>query len=339
MKVQELRDKLKAPEKETLEILLVEMYKKFSRAKKEEEIDPLIEEVLAHPGVKAERKTEKPVNFPELKREIQEFIENAYAGYYFSPNRVIPKQQRPKWRFQVKRYVKELDKISAEDPDYRDSVSLLSMLYKLLCAACGVYLFSSVDPFRSVGISQIEFFEKVLARSFAAGFPEETIRDMLLLAATENVDSSTLHLELESCFVAALRTSDVKYAAIRIARELVAEKQAQRGQMKRYDSREYYVTSAINELCSVILIISIALGEPEKELPYFFRNHGGPSGTRKNRYGSFVHALRLADIFGDDSMWMLVYEGAVKAKIHPENELAAMYEEKKKRKSGTETGA
>ena len=38
------------------------------------------------------------------------FLDCAKAGYYSSPNKVIPKKERSNWRFKVKRYYKELTK-------------------------------------------------------------------------------------------------------------------------------------------------------------------------------------------------------------------------------------
>lgn len=331
MKVQELRDRLKTAERDTLEKMVVEMYKKFPRAKKEEEIDVLIEDVLAGSGTKTAKKSQQIADFAGLKEEILEFIENAYAGYYLAPNRVVPKHLRPKWRFQVKQYVKELEKMSMEDEHYKESVELITKLYKLLCTACGYYLFSSDDPFRSVGIGQEEFYRKVLARNFGIGYSEETIREMLLLAGAVNLDRNTLYLELEAAFLSSLKTSDVKYTAMRLAKDVVQEKEGQLGGMKQYDSRRYSISEVIREMCIVVLAISILLGEPEKEVTYFFKHYGGQRGEREV---TLYVALEVVDAFGDDALWCQVYEEAVKAGISPREELQEGYESRKKNSGG-----
>ena len=51
------------------------------------------------------KKKGSAVSFEELEREMEIFFENAYAQNYFAPNRVIPKSQRPKWRFMVKNFI------------------------------------------------------------------------------------------------------------------------------------------------------------------------------------------------------------------------------------------
>ena len=40
----------------------------------------------------------------ELELELEEFLSDAYAQNYFAPNRFVPKSERPKWRFKVKRF-------------------------------------------------------------------------------------------------------------------------------------------------------------------------------------------------------------------------------------------
>ncbi len=55
------------------------------------------------------------MDFNRLEDEITQFLSNAYAQNYLIPNKVIPKSQRSKWRFMVKKYIKELEKISTED--------------------------------------------------------------------------------------------------------------------------------------------------------------------------------------------------------------------------------
>lgn len=62
-------------------------------------------------------------------QELRNLIENVYAQNYFAPNRVIPKSQRPKWRFMVKGFIKGLEKIPAEDENYTRAVKLLTDLF------------------------------------------------------------------------------------------------------------------------------------------------------------------------------------------------------------------
>lgn len=116
-----------------------ESYKKFTKGQKEE-VDLIIQGVLAGEDARSVAKKDT-ISFEKLEQEIPVFLENAYAQNYFAPNRVIPKNQRPKWRFLVKNYIKALEKIPAEDENCDKSARLLSDLYRMLCTACNYYLF------------------------------------------------------------------------------------------------------------------------------------------------------------------------------------------------------
>lgn len=139
MKVQELRQLLSGVDRTLLEKAFVESYKQFSKAKKEK-VDLLIQEILEGKEVK---KTDKNavLDFDAFEQEVLDFIANAKAQNYLAPNRIIPKNQRSKWRFLVKNYIKALDKIQLEDPNYDRAVILLEAIYKLMCHGCNYYIF------------------------------------------------------------------------------------------------------------------------------------------------------------------------------------------------------
>ncbi len=152
MKVQELRELLKVADREFLEKAFVESYKHFTKYQKEE-ADQIIKDILS--GIspnKAKKKTEIP--FENLKQEITVFIENAHAQNYLFPNRIVPKNQRSKWRFLVKNFLKELEKVSQENENYEEAVNLLVDLYRLICDACSYDLFQQMTLFARLGGSR-----------------------------------------------------------------------------------------------------------------------------------------------------------------------------------------
>lgn len=162
MKVQELRQLLSGVDRTLLEKAFVESYKQFSKAKKEK-VDLLIQEILEGKEVK---KTDKNavLDFDAFEQEVLDFIVNAKAQNYLAPNRIIPKNQRSKWRFLVKNYIKALDKIQLEDPNYDRAVILLEAIYKLMCHGCNYYIFSSDDPFRSIGWQQPDLYQLLVKK-------------------------------------------------------------------------------------------------------------------------------------------------------------------------------
>ena len=61
-----------------------------------------------------------------------------------------------------------------------------------------------------------------------------------------------------------LKTSDVKYMVIEEAKKLVETQEVKLSGLGKYDGKRYYLETAINELCNMILITSIDLAEPEE---------------------------------------------------------------------------
>ena len=75
----------------------MECYKHLRKTQKED-FDPVLTAVLKGEEDDKQKNGGNPVDFPELERQVNEFIVNANAQNYLAPNRVIPKSQRPKWQ-------------------------------------------------------------------------------------------------------------------------------------------------------------------------------------------------------------------------------------------------
>lgn len=323
MKVQELRQLLSKADRAMLEKAFVESYKQLTKQKKED-IDPVIRDILDGKDVSASAKKNKAANFDELKCQITDFIENAYEQNYFAPNRVIPKSQRPKWRFLVKNYIKELQNISVDDANYQESVKLMTDLYRLICYACNYYLFSTDDPFRSIGWNQSDFFQLVVKKTFGDGYTREKISDLLLYAVSGGLSGESLHIFQEMVLLSQLNTSDVKYLAIEEAKKLVENRAGKLSAARKYDNKRFELEETINELCNMILIITIDLAEPEEGIVYYFNN------CRETSKEIVLYcALEVADwMDGDNELWISIYRYGLKKKIKPRE---ALVEEYKKR--------
>lgn len=320
MKVQELRQVLSKADRSLLEKAFVESYKNFPKRQKEE-IDQIITDILEGKDTSASAKKNSPVNFDELKGQITFFIENAYAQNYFAPNRIIPKSQRPKWRFMVKNFIKELQKASADDENYQESVKLLTDLYRLICYACNYYLFSTDDPFRSIGWEQSAFFQLVVKKTFGDGYSREKISALLLYAVTGGLSRESLYIFQEMVLLMELKTSDVKYMVIEEAKKLVETQEVKLSGLGKYDGKRYYLETAINELCNMILITSIDLAEPEEGIAYYFKK------CRKSSQEIVLY--RALDVVnqmeGDNRLWLDVYRYGLKKKIKPRESLVEEY--------------
>lgn len=323
MKVTELRKLLGEADRERMEKAFVESYKSVPKAKKEE-LDLLITSILEGKDLKKGDKNEN-LDFDALEREITIFLENAYAQNYFAPNRVIPKNQRPKWRFIVKGYLKQLEKIPAESEYHPRAVKALRELYHMLCYGCSFYIFSTDDTFRSIGWEQPKVFQMLVKKTFSQGYSKEDIRQMVLDGCTGGLSRECLHEEMMIVLLGELRTSDVKYLAIEAAKELVAERKDRLKTLKKHDYGQYDLKEAVNKLCGMILMLSIELGDTEDGVNYFFRT----SMEYSKEITLFV-ALRYVDFVGDDRVWMWIYEYGVKKGIEPREQLRREYEEMKR---------
>ena len=319
MKVQELRDLLKAADRDLLEKAFVESYKHLTK-KQKEEADQAITDALSGKSSKSTVKKES-VNFDELELQITEFLENAYAQNYFAPNRIIPKSQRPKWRFMVENYIKELEKISVDDANYTRSAKLLTDLYHMLCEACNYYLFSTDDAFRSVGWQQPDLFQMVVKKTFGDGYSREKVSALLLYSVSGGLSRESLHIEQESVLLAELKTSDVKYMAIEEARKLIDERKQKLKGLKKYDSKRYSLEEEINNLCDVILMTAIELAEPSSGIEYYFQNY-----ERSDKEITLYCALKIADWVEDEELWIKIYEYGIGKKIKPREWLVGKYE-------------
>lgn len=318
MKIQEFRELIKAADRELLEKAFAESYKKFTKGQKEE-VDLIIQGVLAGEDARSVAKKDT-ISFEKLEQEIPVFLENAYAQNYFAPNRVIPKNQRPKWRFLVKNYIKALEKIPAEDENCDKSARLLSDLYRMLCTACNYYLFSTDDAFRSVGWEQPELFRLVVKKWFCNGYSREKIAILLNDAVSGGLSREALHIFQISVLLDELKTSDVKYMAIEEAGKLIDERKKKLGGLKKYDST-YQLDDEINCLCEMVLMTAIELAEPASGIEFFFQN-----SRHRNEEITLFCALQTVEWMEADELWTTVYEYGIGKKIEPRDSLAQKYQ-------------
>lgn len=326
MKVGEVREKLKEYDQAELIEMFVAAYKLLPKYVKETEMDPVILDGLPS---REERKAKQdaPVDFEALEAEILEFVEDAYQQNYFAPNRKIPKSKRPKWRFMVKDYIKKLQKVPEGDEHFERSCELLLKLYSMLSHGCNSYIFSTDDPFRSVGMTQPELYHLVAARIFQTGWTEKNAREMIKAAAFCGLSRECLHEDLYMELIGLLKIPDTKDLIIEQTELLLreeAEKLAELKQQKKraYDSgyREFEYGENIEELNELITGLYVTMRETEKAIRSFWKYT-----KEREREVSLYVLLRVIDRFGDDADWKLAYEDGLKRKIKPRKLLQEIY--------------
>jgi len=325
MKIQEFRDKLKQCKREDIEKIASELYKMLPKSKKEEDADTMIADIIAGKTADKKQTTNAIPDFESLKKDINEFLNNADNDLYIKPNRVVPKNKRSKWRFEVKNFVKMLNMIPADGENGEDAAILLRELYKRLAQGCGYYVFPTEDPFQSIGIRQSDFYEMLVKRTFATGFTDEKIRNMLEDAALVFIDRNSLHSELETIYAASLTTSDLKYKALGFIKEYVEQYETEFAiENKSRSNKSYQIRYYIEELCETMLIISILLYEPEDAVEYYWQ-HDKESDKEITLY----KILKTIRKFGNEKLWIKVYEDGLNKNIKPRNSLQKLYQELK----------
>lgn len=320
MKIQEFRDKLKRCRVEELEKIASELYKMLPKNKKEEDADPLIERIISGKEIEKKQKTAEICDFDTLKTEINTFIENVDDDLYIKPNKIVPKDKRSKWRFEVKRFVKMLNEVPVDGENGAESARLLRELYKRLAYGCGYYIFSTDDPFRSVGITQTEFYEMLIKRTFATGFTDENIKNMLEDAAFVNLDRNSLQIELETIYAESLTTNDLKHKAIGFIKEYMDQRENEFKKTNKYSNNRYRLKCDIEELCETMLVLSLLLSEPDEAVDFYWK-HDKERDTEITLY----KILATIHAFGDEELWIRVYEDGIKRGIKPRDGLTDAY--------------
>lgn len=222
MKVDELRAKLFNLEKPEIIKLAVEFYKLVPKAKKEDnDLDALINAPTDKP-VKS-KDTEGVRTLDTIEAEINTFIAHAKEQYYLYSNKVVSNKERPKWRFKVKAWYKELTNPKNKGFNQIQQADVLVNLYNILCESCRYQYFSADDTFQSVGVAQEDFLKSVLQLIEQVhgkiGLAHKGVSLVINNDTGPNTFPSWLMVEL----INALELPDYKYEALDIVNEMLAE--------------------------------------------------------------------------------------------------------------------
>ncbi len=224
MKIAEVRALLGKHSREQLEYIIAEMYKSIPKqVKKEKDIDL----ILTNPdGAASARKKKAEKSLPDIadmQMDIETFIEDARASRYCSPNKVVPKKERSKWRFKVKRWYKDLQSVAANREHTEQAAVLLEDLYGLLCYACDYITFSAYDPFESLGITQGEFFRTLLAVKRRFQGVKTFTTEAVALIVSKSLNRYTMKEELMRVALEFMETPDSIQLAIDICERGIEE--------------------------------------------------------------------------------------------------------------------
>lgn len=327
MLLKEVKEELNKYKEEELRQIICELYKSIPKSQREEkDIDDIIRNIQAYKSTGKTVGSQKQTrSIEELRPEIEQFIEYAYNQYYMAPNRYVHKKERPKWRFMVKSYIKELDAVPAFGEEGKIAAELLKQLYAVLSYACAYWLFTSDDPFRSIGIEQTEVLGKVIARILGEGVNAQSIRSALEVTINSQVDRETLHSDLLIVMASNLRTTDAKETAIEqcvaMRAELYEQEKTKKKSRNYSDSSERYERERKNnDIVELVFRIYCSLCEYEEAIKYFHKNH------KESSKEVFVfRLLRLLYTYDLKDYSKREYERAVAAGVEPRGGLQKIY--------------
>lgn len=170
MKVSEIREILKNYTEKEKDNIIIELYNKFPKKMRESKN---IDAYLKNANVKKDKLL---MTFDgELLNELDYFIKCVEQELYASPNKIISKEERQKWRFKVKRYYKILMSTDPTTEEGKLATDYLITLFKLLDYGTETLMFTTWDTFSSIGVPEVNYLNKLYDRILVTGKSEENL--------------------------------------------------------------------------------------------------------------------------------------------------------------------
>ncbi len=267
MLVNELRKEIEKYEKKDLQNIIVELYKKIPKVKKEEYN---IDEYIKNINIETKSKKEE-IDFDTLEKRITYFLELVDEGLYARSNRIVSKKERSSWRFNVKQFYKELNNILPNSEDGYEATMLLIKLFTRLSRGTSTLLFSNWDTFKAIGISQCDYYDMIIKRLLYNGYTSENLNKCINLLSVDK-DSNDLSIGMYYTFVACLKTNETKELAIELLKNNVLLQQEEIKKITNTTSK-YYKGENINNTILIILELYISLCEVDEGIKYYHKNY------------------------------------------------------------------
>ncbi|MGA8660412.1 MAG: hypothetical protein WB586_30210 [Chthoniobacterales bacterium] len=316
MKISELRELLDRTSSEDAKRILIEVYRVLPKKTRENlAIDELVKNPSGAASHKQAKKLAHKVDIDYLEAELEQFLSDAYAQNYFAPNRFVPKSERPKWRFIVKRLFKEINSVVVEPGSIEKAGMLLEKLYQMLCYACDFVLFSAYDPFQSVGISQTAFLDAVLGLKAEHLELHKFIDHGLHLVRDSRLNRYTLGSNLVQVLIDRLRTPESLELAIERAAHLHSETNSGPERKQNYERADRR-----NRLAEFGFLAYVKLSDYDRAIDFFLARYIASD----KEISLFVLLERLRALQRED-LWQREYERAIQTGIRPRDRLADAY--------------
>lgn len=309
MKLDELRKAIENHADDDLRLVIVELYRRIpNNVIKEKSLDELI--TAPRSFVRSQKKP-KVVELPdprEIALDMEIFIRDAKNGYYCSPNSYIRKADRPKWRFHVKRFHRDLVALF-KDPGSLNEVSrLLELLYDLLCSSAEKGLFNSADVFESIGIPKEKFYgDLVTAKRAIARDLTWIDQAMELLFRYESYSRS----DAMRFLVGELTTNALREEALLVVIRTFQQKTEPRG-------RKLNPLNQTNDLAELALRICLSMKDYKQGLDLYWTHYVAP-----NKEIAVFVLLRILEEHKEMALWLQEYKAAKDAGVTLRRELVS----------------
>jgi len=315
MLISEVRKILGKYNEEELRVLVSEMYKAIpKKVKGDREIDKMIENITEYKkDTQNKSKKISHMDFDTLRSQVDEFIEFAYLQYYFAPNNVIHKKERPKWRFKVKGFIKQLQDVPLYTENSEEATDLLKKLYEMLCYGCSYYIFNTTDTFRSVGIEQVELLDIIIKRKLSSGSSNENIKYCVKLTIDNDYSFNTIYSDLRRVLISNLNTIDCKEIAIeecKLHLEEIITKARVNGKRKS-SNYDYKTEERVNNTVETVFVLMIQLCEYDKAVNYFIKNY-----KESDKKITYYCLLNIIEEYELKDIWLSVYEKGKKEGVN-----------------------
>ena len=278
MLLSELRELLKSYNDEELRILVTQMYKLMPKNLREnKEIDELLKNTnTSIKSNQADKTKLEMIDINNLKPQVELFIDYAYKQYYCTANRFVHKKDRPRWRFIVKKYIKDLQQISDDTKEELVAIELLEKLYEMLCYGCGYYIFNTENPFRSIHMDQSELLNIILTRKLTCGIDKVVVRSAILLTINNRANWDMIDSTLINILVANIKSPDAReialFESISFKKELDSKKSNATKKTWNGSISDFEHGEKIKKVVELVFKLYMALCEYEEGIVYLKKN-------------------------------------------------------------------
>lgn len=320
MLVNELKKEIEKYDKKELSSIIIELYKRIPKSKKE---DYNIDEFIININNKNNKESNKTkISFEDLQKEIIYFLECVDNEYYVIPNKIISKKEQSSWRFKVKRYYKELNNILPNSQNDNIATLLLIEIFKRLSIGSNTLLFINWETFRALGVSQSKYYDTLMKRILYSGYTKENIEKCIELLDNPK-DPYESSYDMFETFISNMKTIDTKETSLELLSNQVNNLKENLKTIKNHHI-EFSTKENINNYIECILEIYLNLHEYEKGIKYFHENYIKQDKEIKE----YILFCKLEEL-NLNTEWIKEYERNI-YKIEFRNSIVDKYNELKK---------